>query len=84
VPLDEVAFTPYCDVLVPTTPLPLVLVPITPMPELALLPLMHQLVPVTEHDTLVTALTIPAPMAGLAPSVAAVAPSTVKPSAAAH
>jgi hypothetical protein len=46
VPLDEVAFTPYCDVLVPTTPAPLLLVPITPMPELVFAPLMHQLVPV--------------------------------------
>ncbi len=82
-PLDEVALRPYCDVLVPTTPVPLLLVPITPMPELELLPLMHQFVPVTEHETVVTAEMMPVARAGSALSAAAVAERTVRANAAA-
>jgi hypothetical protein len=82
VPLTDVAFRPYCDVLAPRKPVPVLLVPLTPTPELVLLPLMHQLVPVTEHDTVVTALMMPAAVAGLALSAPAAAPRTVKPNAA--
>ena len=80
-PLTEEAFTPYWDVLAPLRPVPVLLVPTTPIPELVLLPLLHQLVPVTEHDTVVTAVMMPAAVAGLAPSAPAAAPSAVKPSA---
>ena len=76
------ALRPYCEVLAPRSPVPVLLVPMTPTPELMLLPLMHQLAPVTEHDTVVTALIMPAAMTGSALSVAAAAPSTVMPSAA--
>ena len=67
----------------PRRPVPLLLVPMTPMPELLLFPLMHQLVPVTEHDTVVTAAMMPAAVAELALSAAAAAPIMVTPSAAA-
>ena len=53
--LPDVAFKPYCEVLVPRRPVPLLLVPMTPIPELLLFPLMHQFEPVTEQVTVVTA-----------------------------
>ncbi len=58
-PLPDVAFKPYCEVLVPRRPVPLLLVPMTPIPELLLFPLMHQFEPVIEQLTLVTAATAP-------------------------